>query len=81
MPAIAIFGKLIGRTALASMILVLACLPSLLVIFDKIIQKTTFGKKKIHTKTVTAPLTNPTEKGTESVDEAAATCDNEKCEE
>lgn len=81
MPAIAIFGKLIGRTALASMILVLACLPSLLVIFDKIIQKTTFGKKKIHTKTVTAPLTNPTEKETESVDEAAATCDNEKCEE
>lgn len=45
MPAISVFGQLIARTAASSLILVLALLPCLLVIFDTVIRKTTFGKK------------------------------------
>ena len=44
MPAITVFGQLVGRTALTSLILVFALLPTLLVIFDKLIIKTTLGK-------------------------------------
>lgn len=43
MPAIVVFGELIARTAATSLVLVFTLLPCLLVIFDKVIEKTTFN--------------------------------------
>jgi predicted RND superfamily exporter protein len=43
MPAISVFGELIGRTALASLIMVFVFLPCVLMVFDKLIRKTTIG--------------------------------------
>ena len=38
-------GLAVGRGALISVILVMTVLPQLIVLLDKVIEKTTFGKK------------------------------------
>ena len=45
-PAVAIFGDLIGRGAICSTLVVLFALPSTVVLYDKFIMKTTIKRKR-----------------------------------
>lgn len=56
MPAIKVFGLLIGIGGLMSMLMVLILLPQLLLLFDKAIQKTTIGKKNYINKPLEPPM-------------------------
>ena len=53
-PVISIMGNCLGRGTIISIILVLGVLPSILVLGDSIIEKTSFRFKSIERKTQTA---------------------------
>lgn len=76
MPAIKVFGLLIGFGGLMAMLTVLILLPQLLVIFDKLIQKTSIIKPKFANK-ISEP---PAYAEATASDESVETAENETAE-
>ena len=56
LPLLSEIGLLIGRGALISVILILFVLPQLLILFDKVIEKTSFRKLKFREEGALAPV-------------------------